>query len=831
MKLLFLGGYNNYFNRIVKYHGSVADYETAVAKHRTKTAEFNPNDDVETTLILDWMDSAGTPPSLNVTPFKPDYLVVYEETVVENVTTKTIKSRWFVKETIRTREGQYRVLLRRDVVVDNLSHILQSKAYIQKGNILDSNNPLLFNKENFTCNQIKTREIPLYDQSGCPWLVLYLKKGVLNPDSAETLTIKNDNSDTPALEINTTIDNWDYFRYSTQGTDDFAVVRTPFALETYAKNFETQGDMTTGKCIMRSDGSYEGRYVFSTTSSLTANNKRASVAATLLKAAYDDDGYDDIMELGLNAFDIHTDSEYNDLYNMQGIIKDSAGKYYEIRLTDVGGESLFYGFVNSSTHSSLFAKMSAMWNAAMQQTQVANNNSFLLEAHNLKKYRIVITERPDLDCSATKGEIKKTTKSSLFDIVAVPYGNIDLVEQTDIEVPVPSFNTEKAKMVMDQLVLLLGGSTNILDYQIVPYCPLSKYVKDYTIGFDKKKYIDIDDVKLFWDFKENSDTVARVYLIEEVSFTFNIELDRFVNPYIDDLPIYNYKLVNDTVMCRICSPNYSGIYEYNPARNGDLYKGKVAFNVDVTLKPFMPYIHLNPVFSGLYGQDFNDARGLICGGDFSLGMVDSAWISYQYTNKNYQKMFDRDIQSLDLKQSIQTMEAAFGAVTGTVSGASAGAVTGAKFGGGYGAIAGAVIGAGAGIVGGVLDMNNLGNMQKDQRDLAIDKFKMSLGNIKALPLSVTKTDALTFNNKLVPFIEVYECTEEEKKAYVEKIKFEGMTVGIVDTLENYSSVIYNDASIPCFVKAQIIRCTGLLDDTHMLNEINLELEKGVYFSV
>jgi hypothetical protein len=76
---------------------------------------------------------------------------------------------------------------------------------------------------------------------------------------------------------------------------------------------------------------------------------------------------------------------------------------------------------------------------------------------------------------------------------------------------------------------------------------------------------------------------------------------------------------------RLVSPNYSGQFEFNLSK---MFTNTVSFNVDYTYKPFNPYIHINPVFSGLYGNDWDDARGLICGGDFSLAVVNDAWTQY-----------------------------------------------------------------------------------------------------------------------------------------------------------------------------------------------------------
>ena len=52
-------------------------------------------------------------------------------------------------------------------------------------------------------------------------------------------------------------------------------------------------------------------------------------------------------------------------------------------------------------------------------------------------------------------------------------------------------------------------------------------------------------------------------------------------------------------------------------------------------QPYQPYIHLNPNFGSLYGEDFNDARGLILGGDFSIATLSNEWKNYETQNKNY----------------------------------------------------------------------------------------------------------------------------------------------------------------------------------------------------
>lgn len=255
---------------------------------------------------------------------------------------------------------------------------------------------------------------------------------------------------------------------------------------------------------------------------------------------------------------------------------------------------------------------------------------------------------------------------------------------------------------------------------------------------------------------------------------------------------------------RLVSPNYQGSFDFNVAKNGGVVE---AFNVDFTYKPYTPYIRVAPLFSGLYGTDFGDCRGLICGGDFSIGIMNSAWEQYQLQNKNYQNIFNREIQNLDVSQEIQRQKMLYRdilAIPGSgVAGGFAGAKTGAKA-GPYGAAAGAIVGAVGGIAGSVgnmaLDDYWLNKQLIEQRQYAIDKYQLQLGNIQALPYTLTKIGAFNVNSKIYPFIEYYTCTDEEKEAVRQKIHYEGMTLGVVGDIGNY--IDYENGS---FIQADMIR--------------------------
>ena len=105
----------------------------------------------------------------------------------------------------------------------------------------------------------------------------------------------------------------------------------------------------------------------------------------------------------------------------------------------------------------------------------------------------------------------------------------------------------------------------------------------------------------------------------------------------------------------------------------------------------------------------------------------------------------------------------------------------------------------------------------------IDKFNYSLANVQALPYTLTKLGAFDINSKIWPFIEYYSCTEEEKEAFRNKLKYEGKTVMALGVIGEYI-----DESNPyAYLKCQLVDCPDIQEDTHMVNEIYNELEKGV----
>lgn len=407
-----------------------------------------------------------------------------------------------------------------------------------------------------------------------------------------------------------------------------------------------------------------------------------------------------------------------------------------------------------------------------------------------------------------KTGIRKTnlvsTSKSPYVMLCAPYSDLVSLDKS-------------AVLKAFQSIATKYGSGKVYDTQILPYCPLRNLsVTGRGNTFEERMSnpaFDInggsDIITVIYNSQNSTEDLSEIrrntllgYCYEN-SFTFNINIDMNIKP--ND----NIKLINQTEMLRICSPNYAGSFEFNRAKNG----GFDTINVDCTYKPYNPYIHLNPNFSFLYGKDFNDNRGLICAGDFSVDQETSAWADYQMNNKNYEAIFNREIENLEYNHKWDMTE--------SVVGAGAGAVTGAMTGMFVGGPAGAVAGGIASGVGGVLDIAKSQATYSEALDYKKDLFGYNIANIKAIPNTLAKTSAINYNSKYVPFIEVYDCTEEEKQSFLNKIKYNGMTVNRIGLLDNF--VRDNES----YVKGKIIRI-DIREDFHYVNELTNEVDKGFF---
>lgn len=143
----YFKNYNSYFNRIIKHDTALGDIDNDYVD--TTDINFNPNDGLHTELIVNWTQT-----------WTPDYMMIYGENGIEQ--------RWFILESHRTRSGQYKFTFKRDVIADNYDKVINAPMVVNRAMVNDINNPLLYNPEGFSFNQIKKQEILLKDKSQTP---------------------------------------------------------------------------------------------------------------------------------------------------------------------------------------------------------------------------------------------------------------------------------------------------------------------------------------------------------------------------------------------------------------------------------------------------------------------------------------------------------------------------------------------------------------------------------------------------------------------------------------------------------------------------------------
>ena len=173
--------WNSYPSRRVRRLETLDEYRGQAEDSWTIAEDFN----------FDEGDGISTEAVFNDNPettgnFTGNYILVLAQD-------GSIASRWFVMSVDRTtlwNANQCRVRLRRDVVADELANLLNAKAFIEKGTVSDSSNPLIYNKEDGIFNKIKKSESLLKDETGISWIVGYIPQDAFSDDDDAKRTVK-----------------------------------------------------------------------------------------------------------------------------------------------------------------------------------------------------------------------------------------------------------------------------------------------------------------------------------------------------------------------------------------------------------------------------------------------------------------------------------------------------------------------------------------------------------------------------------------------------------------------------------------------------------------
>ena len=800
---LYLYNFNNYANRILDRRNNLEDYQDCLIKATPSGINFNPNDGVNTSIIL------------NIAYYEtPNYIICVPDGTTD------IDSRWYVLDTNRTTGNQYRLTLMRDVLADYYEEVYNSTAFITKG-MLPMSSPFIYNSEGMSLNQIKKEEISLYDGSQCPWVVAYLSTNKPTHDVNWLPTNVKADVDIDKLE------NWKY-----KANNEYNIYQDgtgAYHAWTFNNTLGISGTLvefswnSNEKQKTISNPNYYGTYKQGISSHNTSLN------LNLLTI----DSIDFVINSAINSLISNTSSNVDNKINIwydtnltgkdlltyigKTIKETSTGKIYRIGVS--------YGNIETVSNdvavgTNPYNELQGIVNKVSEIQGTGNNSSYTV-TYEVQKIRPVFTEIEQEDAiSIPFSSSGLALKDAPYYMVAMPVGGTIMISGSDYFVSEPDVVYGLAQ----QMGRVLG--TELYDIQLLPYCPIPDIITSLN-------WLDIQDLNLNSDYvmitNEKGINKSVLFYCTESSFSNTVKLtaDQEVT-MTRILKKYDVKVQNECDKWRLCAPGYTNTYEFSMAKNGG-FKG---FNIQCTYKPFNPLIAVNPVYGGLYGQTFNkEQRGLILSGDFSMPRVTDAWTQYQLNNKNYEDIFNRQMVNMDVQQGIQRQEAIWGMIAGSLQGGASGAMMGSVIGGGSGGIGmgvGAALGTAASLAAGIADYNNMQKLQKEQKSYATDMYNYNLGNIKATPNTLTKTSAFTILNKLVPFLEYYTCTDDEKQAFINKLSYNGMSIGVIGTVRNYIDNIYNNHK---YIQGSIINIDIGYEDAHMRNAINDELMRGVRIRV
>ena len=783
MKLYFLH-FRNYYNRRIKKFDSIFDYAPYFSGSPIVNALWNPGDGVETQQVLNLYDQ--TLDSI------PNYLVVTDDNDV-------INSRWYVMDGNYNRKGQYILGLRRDLLADHLEEVLSEQAFIEKAWIKDISDPAIYNSESLALNQILQSKTPLYDDTYCPWLVGYIQK------LAEDKTISVVSEDTAALRV-TTLESWSGYQY-------------------ISNNYN--GHVEWEQYKVRYDDIYNNELYFSAKigdTTYTTQRKSSSEATRLTKgsidlaafvankAVYNAELFGEVGSTYLTDANCIAVDNYNGIFihvttgttaYPAGLYRISARWGLPIRTTHVITENgaCYLDMKNSWT----------TYGGTYKTATISNNKSFQITFSYEPLYMEAVSV-PQETLQLTLKASHKPTSDAAYDIIAMPYG--------DYQLSVGGYSRKSTGLTMLSQMCTSFGKT-MYDAQIVPYCPLTNNIKRSADG----KSLTISNLTEHKDYEfitKGGDKVGICFFVSNSSFSFTKNLD---TPELAPLKkvytnAHEQKIDNETLKYRICSPNYAAAFEFSPAKNN----GFTSFTVSATYKPGIPYIRVSPNFGGLYGRTYQqDNRGLILSGDFSITRVDDAYVSYINDNKNYSLIFDRQIENMEFTQAEQMKQLKFNAITGAFTGGFTAAAGGALAAGAIGAGVAGVLGAGAGVAGGILDIEAAKRTFAETLDYTKDLYNYNLQNIQAMPKTLSRVSAYNIDNLYVPFIEVYDCTETEKRALINKIIYNGMTIMRIGQLKDFV-----DTEEEHYYKIRMIRVNEESEDFHEYAELSAEANKGFF---
>lgn len=828
-------GYNN------KLYSAKNDLETLISQSESHVKCTNVNFDRANALMTQLTVNGN----FNDDGYYFDYNYLYDETRGQ---------RWFITGVSSPRGGQYVYTLVRDVFVDYKAIVLNAPMIVTKANQITSDVKQAQYDKTFNLSQVKTGETLLKDDRDNGWVYVYLAK---NAQCTENFSVnKSDNAYNKTITLThdqiATIQSKTLLNMTEMRVCWYEVSKVLFKKVcplTYVEATSTTVQRTTSSIyqmipVVDTDVPY---FV----GTVTDEWIKAGMAANY-------DVYKQWMVANTQWYVLNDDPTLAAIVGMDGqVVIDQDGNKYTVGVKQGG-----YHYVTLPDE----------YSKTMLQPESTNGYYIRVGTQQLEikpygySYDVTLTKIEDGD-TQTAYHVNKSainnrmiTSNCLYDIMAFPV-------DADVKAGDVTIHTSYADTINFVQTLKKAMGDSVYDIQWLPYGPDIPYVDNVYVldgSQDTSEKVDVfvseDYVAMTTDSVDNVTTTTtlngavfsktdsgveqiQAYIVKnEGGSTMQVawvnlrtnSFSRTIEKELIGANSDNYmtnRINNETTMYRLCSPNWSSQFEFSAVRNN----GLSGYTVSCTLKPINPYVRVQPIFSGLYGTNYNDPRGLVFKGDFSVEQTTSVYQSYQLANRNYQLAFDREIQSLDLRNSVADKQDALntgmdvlGIFTGGITGAAQGTTIGAQTGIVSSGI-GAAIGAGVSVAGGIADLvinNQIRDMNKslrmDAKDASIKQFQYRVGNLMAQPNTLSRSTSFDALYRIFPVLETYECTPDEKNQLMTSIQYNGVPINQVSTLQTQIDA----GSSELYVAGVFLRTTGISDQVY--GALSQLLADGIY---
>ena len=779
MNILLLQ-FKNYFDRKIKRFENLSDYMSYQLGSTFTGVNFIPGDGVETELILNF-DTAtlGT----------PDYLIAAE--------TNEEFTRWFVMNSERTRKGQTKFKIRRDLIAEEIEGIKDATSMVKQG-YCDWGNVAFFNKEPISVNAIQRSKDYLRDGSISGWLVAYLPKHEDKDNNWEDTVVKFGTNKVVGqysfasvsaaltamgnlqsyiggtLEVyqgvnsaaeQVRLNRYDYFLQNAGAWSPETVTATDYHSRFYGNSSKAKEAMKAG-----------AKAIYST------------LSARMTPANCTYAGYTSVMDTIAK-------------YNGKTFTDTSTGLVYMATLSVVE-ESRDDVYVSSNNNADLYT---AFLNAAKAVDSavgcyspgVSNINWAPIRTRGAKNYRISVTVKQlsDTIYSWTIDKTRRQTKDAPYDCICMPYRNDDITAGCRIDDKLVTVDYEANMQLASALSAYYGSS--VYDVQLLPYCPVQDLINPTISGG-----MSVKSATSGVNYKYDATSKTIVFYCNTINTKFSI--GKNISPQMDKIQAIcnKYKLV---------APNYSSEYEIPVFENGGIYH----WNIAQTLIPYSPWIQIVPVFENFNGTNLNDSKGLIVGGSLSITQTSTSWAEYLRTNSNYSQIFESQMAYQEYQQKNSMISSAISAGSSALTtGIASGIMTG-----------NAIVGVGAGLASGaagIADLFTQNKMNQKANEYTREQYNLQLGNIKNTPATISKVTSINSNFAIWPYIETDSCTDAEREIVKKYLKNYGMTINQVGNLENFMNKEY-------YCSADIILADDIKGDANYKNQIKSEVSQGFFY--